>query len=168
MRVATFIAATAMVFAAAASPAAAVPPVHDTFSFVNSFVDTATCGFPVAVETVFTNDITEFSDADGTLTKLQLHQSEVGTWTAKGVALKVNLRETFLVEFENGIPVIAKHVGLLNSIVGPNGPVFLRTGQRVFEVVFDPASGFYVDGPLIAAHGVRANFDAAAVCAAFG
>jgi hypothetical protein len=168
MRVATLIAATVAVFAAAASPAAAVPPVHDTFSFVNSYVDTATCGFPVAIETVFTNDITSFSDADGAPTSLQLHQSEVGTWTAKGVALKVNVRETFLVEFDGGIPVISKHVGLLNSVVGPNGPVFLRTGQRVFEVVFDPASGFYVDGPLIAAHGVRASFDAAAVCAAFG
>ena len=167
MRVATLIAATVAVFAAAASPAAAVPPVHDSFScqFVRGHRNVR---IPGGLETVFTNDITSFSDADGTPTMLQLHQSEAGTWTAKGVALKVNLRETFLVEFDNGIPVIAKHIGLLNSVVGPNGPVFLRTGQRVFQVVFDPASGFYVDGPLIAAHGVRASFDPAAVCAAFG
>jgi hypothetical protein len=142
--------------------------VHDSFTFVNSFTDTDTCAFPVAVNTVFTNDITEFRDADGVPVALQLHQSEVGTWSAGGVTLKVNTRETILVTFENGIPVVAKHVGLLNSIIGPNGPLFLRTGQRAFEVVFDPDSGFYVDGPVIASHGVRADFDAAAVCAAFG
>jgi hypothetical protein len=168
MRVAAFLAVVSAVFATTVSPADAVPPVQETFSFVNSFTDTETCDFPVAVNTVFTNDTKEFSDADGNPIALQLHQSEVGTWSAKGVTLKVNTRETILVAFENGIPVIARHVGLLNSIIGPNGPLFLRTGQRMFEVVFDPSSGFYVDGPLIAAHGIRANFDAAAVCAAFG
>jgi hypothetical protein len=167
MRIAALLAAVCAVFATTVSPAGAVPPLHESFSFVNSFTDNETCGFPIAVNTVFTNDITEFSQA-GELIGLQLHQSEVGTWSAKGVTLKVNTRETILVAFENGIPVIARHVGLLNSIIGPNGPLFLRTGQRAFEVVFDPSSGFYVDGPLIASHGVRANFDAAAVCAAFG
>jgi hypothetical protein len=168
MRALTIVAAAIAVFAATASPAAAVPPVHDTFSVPISYVDTEMCGFPVAVETVFTNASIEFFDDTGVPTALQLHLSLVGTWSAKGVTLKINTRELIIVDFENGIPVIAKHVGLLNSIVGTNGPVFLRTGQRVFEVVFDPASGFYVDGPRIASHGVRADFDAAAVCAAFG
>jgi hypothetical protein len=169
MRVATVAAIVIAAVAATALPATAATPIHVRgFEFPISYVDTEMCGFPVAVETVFTNDEIAFFDADGVMTALQLHQSEVGTWTAKGVTLKINTRETILVEFEDGIPVIAKHVGLLNSIVGPNGPVFLRTGQRVFEVVFDPVSGFYVDGPRIALHGVRADFDAAAVCAAFG
>ena len=167
MRIAALVAAVCAVFATTVSPAGAVPPLHESFSFVNSFTDSETCGFPIAVNTIFTNDITDFSQA-GEPVGLQLHQSEVGTWSAKGVTLKVNVRETILVAFENGIPVVAKHVGLLNSIIGPNGPLFLRTGQRAFEVVFDPSSGFYVDGPVIASHGVRANFDAAAVCAAFG
>ncbi len=168
MRAATVAAAVLASFAATALPATAAPPLHDTFSVPISFVDTEMCAFPVAVETVFTNAATEFSDANGVPIALQLHQSLVGTWSAKGVTLKINIRELILVDFENGIPVIAKHVGLLDSIVGPNGPVFLRTGQRVFEVVFDPASGFFVDGPRIASHGVRADFDATAVCAAFG
>jgi hypothetical protein len=167
MRIAALLAAACAAFATTVSPASAVPPLHESFSFINSFTDSETCGFPIAVNTVFTNDITEFSQA-GELIGLQLHQSEVGTWSAKGVTLKVNIRETILVAFENGIPVIARHLGLLNSIIGPNGPLFLRTGQRAFEVVFDPSSGFYVDGPVIASHGVRANFDATAVCAAFG
>ena len=100
------------------------PPLHDTFSVPISFVDTEMCAFPVAVDTVFTNAATEFSDANGVPIALQLHQSLVGTWSAKGITLKINTRELIIVDFENGIPVIAKHVGLLNSIVaGRRGPV---------------------------------------------
>ena len=42
---------------------------------------------------------------------------------------------------------------LAQPIVGPGGPVFLRSGQALFEVV----GGF--DGPLIARHGLRDVFD---------
>jgi tetrahydromethanopterin S-methyltransferase subunit E len=34
--------------------------------------------------------------------------------------------------------------------------------------VFDPILGFYVDGPLVARHGLRDDFDPVAFCAAFG
>jgi hypothetical protein len=61
-----------------------------------------------------------------------------------------------------GVPLTAKHVGQLDCIGGAGGqPVFHRTGQAVFEVV----SGF--DGPLIARHGLRDDFDPVAFCAAF-
>lgn len=52
---------------------------------------------------------------------------------------------------------------------GPACPGVLlphRTGQAAFEVVFDPDRGFYPDGPLIARHGLRADFDPIAFCAA--
>ena len=53
-------------------------------------------------------------------------------------------------------------------ITAPNGDhLFFRTGEAVYQVVFDPELGYYVDGPLIARHGVRDNFDAAKICAAF-
>jgi hypothetical protein len=70
--------------------AEAVPPVHDTLSFHDQFVDTAMSGFPIVGDLVFTNDITEFRDGEGTNTKLQLHQSTVGTFTANGVTLRMN------------------------------------------------------------------------------
>jgi hypothetical protein len=157
-------AAASLVLAAAAG---ATPPVHDSFSFHDQFVDTDTCVFAVAGDIVFTNDITGFSDAAGVPTKLQLHQSTDGTLTANGVTVKVTVRETIMVDFEAGVPVRAKHVGLLNSIVGPGGPIFHRTGQALFEVVFDPATGFFVDGPLIARHGLRDVLDPVELCAAF-
>ena len=150
-----------------ASTAAAAPPYHDQFTMQQTTVDTATCDFAVVQDWDFTNAITEFVDADGKTTALQLHQSSVGTLVGNGKTLRLNIRETILVDFEDGVPVRAKHVGVLDSIVGRGGPVFLRTGQATFEVVFDPELGFYVDGPVLARHGLRADFDPVAFCAAF-
>ena len=144
-----------------ASSAVAKAPVHDSFTFHDQFVDADTCDFQIVGDIVFTNDITEFSDATGSSTALYLHQSTAGTLIANGVTLRVNIRETIIVEVATGVAVTAKHVGLLNSIVGPGGPVFLRSGQALFEVV----GGF--DGPLIARHGLRDVFDPVSFCAAF-
>jgi hypothetical protein len=146
-----------LAFAAAAG---AAPPVHDSFTFHDQFVDTDTCTFPVAGDTVFTNDIKETFGADGVITKVQLNQSTDGTLSANGVTLKLQIRETIIVTFVAGVAVTAKHVGLLNSIVGPSGPIFHRSGQALFEVV----GGF--DGPLIARHGLRDVFDPDELCAA--
>jgi hypothetical protein len=149
------------------TPAAADPPAHDAFSVHIVDVDSETCSFPVERDFVFTNKVTEFSDGDGAMRKLQLQQTTKGTLTANGTTLRLHIRETIMVEFEGGIPVTAKHVGLLDYIGGRGGAVFHRTGQAVFAVVFDPELGFYVDGPLLARHGLRDDFDAAAFCAAF-
>ena len=150
-------AAASLVLVAAAG---ATPPVHDSFTFHDQFVDTDTCAFPVAGDVTFTNDITEWFD-EGVIETLHLHQTTVGTLSAKGTTLKLNIRETIIVEFVDGVAVTAKHVGLLDSIVGPGGPVFLRTGQALFEVVGG------LDGPLIARHGLRDVFDPVEFCAAF-
>jgi hypothetical protein len=150
-----------------AATTTAAPPIHDEFTVHQTIVDTATCGFAVVQDWDFTNNITEFVDGDGTTTALQLHQSSVGTLSGNGTKLRLNIRETILVDFEDGVEVRAKHVGVLDSIIGPGGPVFLRTGQATFEVVFDPDLGFFVDGPVLARHGLRADFDPVAFCAAF-
>jgi hypothetical protein len=81
----------------------------------------------------------------------------------------VNSHYTISVTILDGIPVEAKHTGLLDSIIGPNGEhIFFRTGQAKYEVVFDPDLGFYVDGPVISRHGIRDDFDLTEFCAAFG
>jgi hypothetical protein len=154
---------TAVVTALAAVAAAgAGPPIHDTFTEHVVDVDTETCSFPVARDVVFTNNIASFFNGQGNITKLHLHQSTVGTLTANGTTLRVNIRETIFVEFAGGVPVTAKHVGQLDYIGGSGGqPVFHRTGQAVFQVVGG------VDGPLIARHGLRDDFDPVAFCAAF-
>ena len=146
----------------AASPAAATPPFHDVFSVHLTDVDTQTCGFPVVRDWDFTNAETDFFDADGNVTEVQLHQFSVGTLTGNGVSLRLNIRETIMLEFAGGVPVTAKHVGQLDYIGGPGGqPVFHRTGQAAYEVVGG------LDGALIARHGLRDDFDPVAFCAAF-
>lgn len=160
--------ASALAFALVLAPSAgAGPPLHDTFSVHVVDVDTETCSFPIERDFVFTNQITEFSDGDGLPTKVHLQQTTMGTLTANGTALRLHIRETIMVEFSDGIPVSAKHVGLLDYIGGRGGAVFHRSGQATFAVVFDPDRGFYVDGPLVARHGLRDDFDAAAFCASF-
>jgi hypothetical protein len=146
--------------------ASAASPEKETFTFPYEYVATD-CGFQVAVEGVFTNRIVDHAVATGTGT-LELHQSDVATLTAKGVTLRVNSHYTIMVTWVDGVAVTAKHVGLLDSITGPIGEhLFFRTGQAVYEVVFDPVSGFYVDGPLVSRHGIRDDFDLSEFCTAF-
>lgn len=154
----------ALLVAAAAS---AAQPDHETFNFSSDYTDTDLCGFPIAVHSEFTNMIIDSSLATGTGT-LQLHQRDAETWTANGVTLRVSGDYTIFVTVVNGVPQMAKHVGLLDDVTAPNGEhLFFRTGEAVYQVVFDVELGYYVDGPLIARHGVRDNFDAAEICAAF-
>jgi len=161
---ATLIFATLML---AAATARAEAPDHELFQFSYSYVDTDTCGFPISVQGVFTNMIVDSSLATGTGTT-ELHQSDVGTMTANGVTLLVNDHYTIFVTWVDGVAVSAKHVGVLDNITGPTGEhIFFRTGQAVYQVVRDPDTGFYVDGPLVTRHGLRDNFDATEFCAAF-
>jgi hypothetical protein len=155
-------AAVVLITLAFAAPAVATPPIHDRFGVHLTDVDTQTCSFPVLRDWVFTNNATAFFDAEGTITALQLHQFSVGTLTGNGTTLRLNIRETIFVDFVDGVPVRAKHVGQLDYIGGSAGqPVFHRTGQAVFEVVDG------MDGPLVARHGLRDDFDPVAFCASF-
>lgn len=159
-------AAAVSTFAVAAATAAA--PDRETFQFSFDYTDTDTCSFPISVHGDFTNMIIDSSLATGTGT-LQLHQRDVETWTANGVTLHANGEYTIFVTIVNGIPQTTKHVGVLDFLLGSNGDhLFFRTGEAVYQVVYDPDAGHYVDGSLIVRHGVRDNFDAAKICAAFG
>ena len=114
LKLLSFIAGAVALAAVAATSAGATPPVHDRSSVHLTDVDTQTCGFPVVRDWVASNDVTAFFDADGNITRLELHQSNVGTLTALGVSLRLNIRETIMVEFVGGVPVTAKHVGQLD------------------------------------------------------
>lgn len=161
-------ACAALVALAGAAGATAAAPEKDTFAFPYEYVDSDTCGFAIAVQGVFANTIIDSSAATGTGTA-ELHQSDVATMIAKGTTLSVNDHYTIFVTLVDGVAVRATHVGVLDNIRGPNGErVFFRTGQATYQVVLDPDTGFYVDGPLVTRHGVRDDFDTAAFCAAFG
>src|SRR5215207_7430035 len=105
MRGIVLLATMALALLTVAETAEAEPPLHDSFSIHLTDVDTQTCSFPVVRDWVFTTHDTAFFDADGVITMLQLHQSNVGTLTGNGVTLRLNIRETTIVEFAGGIAV---------------------------------------------------------------
>jgi hypothetical protein len=146
--------ATAVALAAfVASPAGAGAPLHESFS--GSITFSNPCSFPVVSDLFGTNDVTTFFDDQGNVTALQLHQTVVGTVTANGTTLRFNTQEQIFVDFAEGT---VKEVGVLDSIFGPNGPIFFRTGFALSDVA---------TGATIARHGVLDVFDPVAFCAAF-
>ena len=145
-----------------ATSAGAAAPQHFRFSFPYHFVDDQTCAFPISVDGVFTSDITEFDNPDGTIAGLQLHQSNVSTGTGNGVTLTENEHTQTFVTFVAGSSTQAVHVGTLLHFVGHDGRVALIAGQQVFTV----ENGF--DKTLLKETGVDLDFGSdAAFCAAF-
>lgn len=136
----------------AASPAGAIPPLHESFGGPITFSNP--CNFPVASDLFFTNDVTSFIDDQGKVTALQLHQTVTGTVTANGTTLRFNTNEQVFVDFSAGT---VKEVGVLDSIFGPHGPIFFRTGFALSDLA---------TGATIARHGVLDVFDQAEFCAA--
>ena len=141
--------------------AGATPPERGSFTAHDQFVDTETCGFPIVGDFTFTNDNAGFFDSAGTIVRVEVHETTVGTMTANGVTLRESDMENVHVDFVDGSAVLAKHTGSLFHMTGPGGTVFHVAGQLLFEVV----NGF--DGPLIAAHGVDFGGDESTFCAAF-
>jgi hypothetical protein len=161
MRKFVLLAAVAAILTAAAT-AAAAEPQHFRSVFPYQFVDTQTCAFPIVGDFMFTNYGTEFDNADGTISSLQLHQSNVGTLTGNGVTLTENEHTQTFVTFVDGVASQAVHLGTLLHLVGPNGRDALVAGRQVFEV----ENGF--DTTLISEQGVQFDFSSdAAFCAAF-
>jgi hypothetical protein len=151
MKLLSLLAAT-ITLAFATSAAGATPPVHESFGGPITFNNP--CGFPVASDLFSTNDVTTFFDDQGNVTALQLHQTATGTVSANGTTLRFNTREQIFVDFSAGT---VKEVGVLDSIFGPNGPIFFRTGFALSDLG---------TGVQIARHGVLDVFDAAEFCAA--
>jgi hypothetical protein len=142
--------------------AGATAPQHSRFSFPYHFVDDQTCAFPISVDGVFTNDINEFDNPDGTIAGLQLHQSNVATSIGNGFTLTENERTQTFVTFVGGSATQAVHVGTLLHFVGQDGRVALMAGQQVFTV----ENGF--DKTLLKETGVDLDFAGdPAFCAAF-
>ena len=146
----------------AATAAAATTPQQFRSTFPYHFVDDHTCAFPIAVDGVFTNNVNEFDNPDGTVARLQLHQSNVATSTGNGVTLTENEHTQTFVTFAAGSATQAVHVGTLLHFAGPDGRVALIAGQQVFTV----ENGF--DRTLLKEIGVDLDFASdAAFCAAF-
>lgn len=150
MKLVSVLAAT--ITLAIAAPARATPPLHESFG--GPITAENPCSFPVVGDLFFTNDVTTFFDDQGNVTSLQLHQTLTGTVSAHGTTLRFNTHDQIFVDFSAGT---VKEVGVLDSIIGPNGPIFFRTGFALSDLA---------TGARIARHGVLDFFDPAEFCAA--
>jgi hypothetical protein len=142
--------------------AQAAGPQHYHFTFGDQLVDTTSCSFPITGSFMFTNDVTEWDDANGVPTRLQLHQTFAATLVGNGVTLAENDHEQTFVAFVDGNATQAIHVGSIFHMTGPSGRLTLIAGRQVFAV----EHGF--DHRLISETGVHLDFSSdAAFCAAF-
>ena len=144
--------AVTIAFGLAASPAGAVAPLHESFGGPITFNNP--CSFPVATDLFSTNDVTTFFDDQGNVASLQLHQTVTGTVSANGATLRFNTQDQIFVDFSAGT---VQEVGVLDSIFGPDGPIFFRTGFALSDLA---------TGVRIARHGVLDFFDPTEFCAA--
>ena len=150
--------AGAFLLALVPAPAAqaAATPVHFKFTSSDSFTDTETCGFPIALSFQDHGVVTVFFDAQGNPQRATVETNTVGTNSANGITL----RETdHYVDFFN-IAGYDKQVGL---------PIHIQDGGVVIRdagyLLFNP------DGSVAVIHGPHPQLEGdpaaiAAYCAA--
>jgi len=131
----------------------AATPIHFKFTDTESFTDTTSCGFPIALSFQSSFVGTAFLDAQGNFQHVIVEENAVGTDSANGITL----RETdHFVDFIDSIGN-DKQVGLPIHIQG--GGIVIRDAGYL---LFNP------DGSVAVIHGPHPQLegDTAALCAA--
>ena len=130
------------------TPAGAVPPIHTEFDFVDDFVDTEICDFDVQLR--FEGEGTEhlfFEPDDFTPKQVVVNLSDNGTATNLDTGTTISGHDawTFIVEFEDGVPITETTAGLFFHFNAPgHGIVLIDAGK----IAFDLATGeVVVNGP---------------------
>lgn len=73
----------------------AATPVHFTFTETESFTDTTSCGFPIALNLQSKHVGTAFVDAQGNVQRIIVETNTVGTDSANGITLRERLTTTW-------------------------------------------------------------------------
>jgi hypothetical protein len=130
-----FVSAITAVLACAAvivQPAAAEPPTKETFTLSSTLTLDAgqMCEFPINVAATSTRTFTTHFNPDGSMRSRHVRGEEQDTFSANGKTLVGELYQ-FNVhrEWENGVQVDAKWVGLSEMVKLPDGGVFIVAGQ---------------------------------------
>jgi hypothetical protein len=153
--------AAGLAAAALAPTAAAVEPIKEDISFSNTGVLTDVCSFPVTVEATNTGTQTSFSDDEGNLTRVQIHNVEQDVFSANGRTL-VGLPFTFnlrvLFDPDSGEVTHVFASGVTERVPLPGGDFFLTAGRLDFAA--HPGEAFIIQ-PDVGAQGNLAGFCAA-------
>ena len=127
--------AVAAVIACAAvgvQSAAADTLTKETFTFTSTVTLTAgqLCAFPIEVTGTSTRTFTTHFDADGSMRFRHVRGEERDTFSANGKTLVGELYQFNIHrEWENGVQVAAKDVGLFEKVKLPDGGTFIVAGQ---------------------------------------
>jgi hypothetical protein len=142
-RLATICGVGAILALSLASPAAATPPEHGTFTIADEGTDPAgtTCAFPVDFSQVERFDFSQFFDRDGNFVKAIVHIDFDVTISANGKTLVE--RDTFTRTFYADDTM--RDTGLTVHIQGPGGLVMRDAGQIVYSDLDETVA--YVHGP---------------------
>ena len=113
-----------------ASPVAATPPVHRTWSDVLADPLTGVCDFSIDMTSEFTVNETAFYNGDGVLTGAHFQVYEVDTFTANGTTL-VSDPYRYVIQFSyDSAGNLTRSVwnGVLAKVRLPDGGMFITAG----------------------------------------
>ena len=123
---------------------AAATPVHFKFTSSDSFTDTETCGFPIALSFQDHGVVTVFFDAQGNPQRATVETNTVGTNSANGITLRESdhFVDTFYstgYQKETGLPIHIQDGGVVIRDAGyilfnPDGSVAFIHGPHPFLV----------------------------------
>ncbi|MGH3384788.1 MAG: hypothetical protein ACRDO1_09445 [Nocardioidaceae bacterium] len=115
-------------------------PVHGSYSFTDSFVDSEYCAFPLEVSQLESAQYTTYFNADGSEARLVIHRTVQFTIEANGRTLIERDRYQLFIAPDGSI----HEVGLHTHVRGQHGLVLRDAGH----VLFNPdGSVEYIRGP---------------------
>jgi len=122
--------------------AQAATPVYSRITFTDSFTDTTTCGFPIALNFQVTQVSTVFFDAQGNPQRAIVETNAVGTNSANGITLResdhtVDFFNAAGYDKETGLPIHIQDGGVVIRDAGyvlfnPDGSVAVIHGPHPF------------------------------------
>ena len=160
MRTIVFLAAIAAAGALSATAAAAPPTIARDLTGTNTASLTGVCSFPVEVTSSTTATEIDYFDANGNLTRVQVHVVEQDVFTANGKSLTgepfaFNIQVLF--DSEGNVTHVYAN-GVAERIILPGGSLFLSAGRGDF--IAHPGEDFLLS-PDFGARGNIAGFCAA-------
>jgi len=138
-------------------------PIED--HFVLEF-ESATCGFPITLDTTGTGHFTALLDDQGLNVRVNVHERTLGTLSANGIVLRDQVASNSVVRFSATGPSTMKEVGLgVKESFLDGGVVIMDRRHLLWN--YDPIAQETVGDPLFeAGQHPLVNGDIDALCAA--
>jgi hypothetical protein len=155
------ITAAALGIVGLAQPAAADPPTRQDLDFTGTAELADVCSFPITVDITQRGTVTQFTDRNGDITRIEVHAVEQDVFTANGKTL-AGLPYTYNIHVlfapDTGEATHAYATGVVSRVPLPGGALFLTAGRVDF--IEHPDAAFILQ-PDVGAQGNIQGFCAA-------